>query len=167
MAIIRLVFLIILITTKSSFANDFDNLKTLGKTPLTFLGFKLYDIELRTQKPEFSYDQKLAIKINYNKNFSKTELIDASIDEICRINSLKKEDIETLYKINFEKIFVSVKKGDEKIAIYDPKFGLELYYNGQLTGKINDVIFAKRFMDIWLSDKARFRKVRDILIAQK
>ncbi len=164
---IRLIFLIIFLIAKPSLANDFDNLKTIGKTPLSFLGFKLYDIELRGEKTEFSYDQKLAIKINYNKNFTKKELIETSIDEICRINSLDKKDIEIPYKSRFETLFVDVKKGDEKIAIYNPKSGLELYYNGTLTGRINDPIFAKRFIDIWLSDKARFQKARNILIAKK
>ena len=152
---------------KSSFAADFDDLELIGKTSINFLGFKLYDIELKGEKAEFSYNQKLVIKINYNKNFSKKELIDTSIDEICRINSLKKKEIKGLYKSRFEQLFVDVKKGDEKIAIYDPNFGLELYYNGQLTGKINDVVFAKRFIDIWLSDKARFKKVRTILVGEK
>jgi hypothetical protein len=167
MTIIKSIFLILLITVKSSFAGDFDNLKVIGKTPLSFLGFKLYDIELRGESSEFFYDQKLAIRIIYNKNFSKEELINTSIDEICRINSLKKEDIEMIYRKNFAKLFVDVKKGDTKIAIFNPKFGLEFYYNDQLTGKINDVVFARRFIDIWLSDKARFKKVRDILIGVK
>ncbi len=161
------IFLALICFSFSSFASDFSNLKTIGKTPLNFLGFKLYDIELKGEKAEFSYDQKLAVKINYDKNFSKKELIETSIDEICRINLIKRKDIEELYKSRFEKLFVDVKKGDEKIAIYDPNFGLELYYNQKLTAKINDVVFAKRFIDIWLSDKARFSKVRDILIGNK
>lgn len=167
MTICRLFFIILLITVKSAFASNFNDLNTIGKTSLNFLGFKLYDIELKGEKAQFSYNQKLAIRIIYDKKFSKEELVNTSIDEICRINSIKKEDIEKPYKSNFEKLFVDVKKGDEKIAIYDPKSGLELYYNGQLTGKINDPIFAKRFIDIWLSDKARFKKVRNILVGIK
>ncbi len=163
----KFLFLIVLISIKSSFASDFENLKLIGKSPLTFLGYKFYDIELRASNPQFSYNQKLMLKINYDKNFSKDELIEASIDEICRINSLDKKEVEKLYKSRFNQLFVDVKKGDEKIAIFDPETGLELYYNNKLIGKNNDVIFAKRFFDIWLSDKARFKKVRDILIAAK
>ena len=69
MTIISFIFLILLITAKSSFAGDFDNLEVIGKTPLSFLGFKLYDIELRGENSEFSYDKKLAIRIIYNNNF--------------------------------------------------------------------------------------------------
>jgi len=162
-----LLFVIVFIAANSSFANDYDNLKLIGKTPLKFLGYKIYDIELSGQNSEFSYNQKLAIKITYNKNFTKKELIESSIDEINRINNLEDDELTRLYESRFEELFVDVKKGDEKIAIYDPDFGLEIYHNNKLVGKINDVIFAKRFIDIWLSKEARFRKVRDILIGKK
>ncbi len=160
----RLILIIIFLAAKSSFAGDFDSLKPIGKAELKFLGFKLYDIELRGEKEKFSYEQKLAIKINYTKNFSKKELTQASIDEICRINNIKLDTIEESYTKNFEKIFVDVKKGDEKIAVYDPNFGLTLFYNGKMTGFVNDKVFARRFIDIWLSDKARFKQVRNLLI---
>ena len=155
---------IIFFTAELSFANDFNNLKPIGKTELKFLGFNLYDIELRGEREKFSYNQKLAIKINYNKNFSKKELIETSIDEISRINNINKESIEEPYRSIFERLFVDVKKGDEKIAIYDPNFGLTLFYNGKLMDSVNDKIFARRFIDIWLSDKARFKKARDLLV---
>jgi hypothetical protein len=167
MNIIRSIFLILLIAAKSSFAVDINNLEPIGKATISFFGIKFYDIELSGERSQFSYNQKLLIKIIYNKNFSKEELINASIDEICRINSLERKDIETVYSERFEKLFVDVKKGDEKVAIYDPKFGLALYYNGKLNGKIKDTIFAKRFIDIWLSDKARFKDARNSLVGIK
>jgi hypothetical protein len=160
----RLILIIIFLAAKSSFAGDFDSLKPIGKAELKFLGFKIYDIELRGQKEKFSYDQKLAIKINYTKNFSKKELVETSIDEISRINNIERDSIEESYTKNFERIFVDVKKGDEKIAVYDPDFGLTLFYNGKMTGFVNDKVFAKRFIDIWLSDKARFNQARNLLI---
>lgn len=143
---------------------DFDNLKLIGKTPLKFIGIKLYDIEVRAQGEKFSYDQKFIIKIDYVKNFSKEELVDTSISEIARINDLDEDEVDKEYRGYFEELFVDVKKGDEKIAFYDPKFGLKLFYNGKLIGAVKDVVFAKRFVDIWLSDKARFKKVRDRLV---
>lgn len=165
---IKKFLLLFFFLTTSSFAavtNDFNNLKLIGKARLKFIGFKIYDIELRGETSEFSYNQKLAIKINYNKSFSKKELIETSIKEIMRINNLEPEDIKG-YETKFEKIFVDVKKGDEKIAIFDPAYGLSLIYNNQLMGKVNDKIFAKRFIDIWLSDKARFLNVRNQLIGK-
>jgi len=157
----------LLLSFQSAFALDdkaFESLVLINKTQLNYFGFKLYDIELRGENKKFSYDQKLAIKINYDKNFSKKELTETSIDEISRINNIDREIVAKAYKPNFEKLFVDVKKGDEKIAIYDPKTGLKLFYNGKFVGAVDDTIFAKRFIDIWLSDKARFKKARDELV---
>jgi hypothetical protein len=165
----KILLLVLLVATKPLFAEEvvvFDNLKLIGKTELKFIGFKIYDIELRGQKPSFSYDQKLAIKIIYDKNFSKKELIETSIDEISRINNIDKQSLEH-YRPKLDSIFVDVIKGDRKIAIYDPNFGLELFHNEKLTGKINDRVFAKRFIDIWLSDNAKFSEMRNKLIANK
>ena len=42
--------------------------------------------------------------------------------------------------------------------------GVKLYFNGKFAGEINDLIFAKRFIDIWLSDKSSYPKMtQDIL----
>ncbi len=98
------------------------------------------------------------------KDFSKEDLIQTSIDEIVRINQLDQKDTEKLYRASFEKIFVDVKKGDKKIAIYDPNFGLKLFYNGRLIGKVKDRVFAKRFFDIWLNKNAKFKNLRNKLL---
>lgn len=166
----HLLILVFVLSAKLTYASDLStlqNFNSFGKTPLKFLGFNLYDIELRGEKPSFSYNQKLAIIIKYNKSFSKEDLVKTSISEICRINKIRPAEIEEDYRKKFDTLFVDVKKGDEKVAIYDPKSGLELYFNGKLTGKVNDTNFAKRFIDIWLSENARFREVRDVLVRGK
>ena len=91
-------------------------------------------------------------------------MVETSIDEISRINNIDRKLIEDSYKSNLERLFVDVHKGDEKIAIYDANCCLSLFHNGQLIGSLEDKIFAKRFIDIWLSPKARFKKTRDLLI---
>lgn len=101
------------------------------------------------------------------QNFTKTDFVKTSISEICRINKIKLLAIEEDYRKKFETLFVDVKKGDEKVAIYDPKSGLKLYYNNKLMGEVGDVIFAKRFIDIWLSESARFKEVRDVLVGER
>lgn len=160
----RLLIIIIFLIAKPALASDFDNLQLIGKAQLNFALFKIYDIELHGESKKFSYNQKLAIKINYNKDFSKKDLIKTSIDEIARINQINHQKIEESYGPILERLFVDVKKGDEKVAIYDPNFGLTLFYNSKLIGRVNDKIFARRFIDIWLSDKAKFIKVRNSLI---
>ena len=140
-----------------------DNPQIIGKTTLKYFLFKLYDISLWGEKEKFSYDQKLAIYIEYNMNFDKDELIETSVEEIARINNLKEENLGN-YKTKLQQIFVDVKKGDTKTAIFDPKNGLKLFHNNKLKGQIKDLIFAKRFIDIWLNKNTRFKTARNKLV---
>lgn len=165
-----IIFLAIILNINSASAlenSDYslDDLVVIGEYKLKIYGFKIYNIKLLGEDKNFSYNQKLALNIHYNRDFSKEDLVKTSLDEILRINQISKNDSE-LYKSRLEEIFVSVKKGDEKTAIFDPNFGLILYHNQKLNGKIADKIFAQRFFDIWLSENAKFLKMRNKLISK-
>jgi len=136
----------------------------LGTHDLKVWGFKIYNIQLLSEKKEFSYQNKFAIIINYQRDFTKKDLINKSLDEISRINNIKDKALIKIYKNKLEEIFLDIKKGDRKTAFFDPKYGIKLYFNGKFIGKIDDLIFAKRFVDIWLSDKSSYPKMtKDIL----
>lgn len=136
----------------------------LGAHSLKVWGFKIYNIQLLSEEKKFSYQKKFAIIINYQRDFSKKDLIQKSLEEISRINDINDEDLLKTYQKKLEEIFFEVKNGDRKTAFFDPKNGVKLYFNGKFVGEINDLIFAKRFIDIWLSDKSSYPKMtRDIL----
>ncbi|MDX2082395.1 MAG: chalcone isomerase family protein [Rickettsiales bacterium] len=125
----------------------------IGAADLKFLMMKVYHIELWSADQKFSYDKKFAIHIHYEMNFSKNDLAKKSIEEIKHSQNLSAED-EEKYFAQLIKIFRSVKKGDEKTAVFLPNQGLEMFYNDQLIGKISDPKLAKLFVDIWLGEKS-------------
>ncbi len=151
--------------SKDIYLSEFSNPKTLGAYNLKLWGFDIYNIKLITENnfDKNSYRQKFAINIKYQRNFSKQELIDASIDEIKRIDKISPNQ-ENLYRKYFDIIFVDVKKGDEKTAFIDKK-GLKLYYNQTLQGEVANPNFALSFADIWLSENAKYEKMRNKLLA--
>ena len=137
---------------------------SLGTHNLKVWGLKIYKIELLSEVKNFSYQNKFAIIINYQRDFSKKDLIRRSLEEISRINDIKDANLLKIYQNKLEEIFFDVKKGDRKTAFFDPKSGVKLYFNGKLSGEIKDLIFAKRFVDIWLSAKSSYPKMtNDIL----
>jgi hypothetical protein len=138
--------------------NNFEQRFLIGSATLRFVGIKVYDISLWSQAPKFSYDQAFAIQITYNMNFSSEELAERSITEIERRHQLSAEEQEIYFK-NLKTIFHSVKKGDEKIAIFIPKKGVKMFYNNELTGQISDPKFSRLFVDIWLDEKGSYPKV--------
>ncbi len=162
-------FFIFILLSKISFAQNFapeivknfNNPKTLGAYSLNVWGFHIYDISVIANDIK-NYRNKFAICINYDKNFSKQELVEASIDEILRIKKIDKNKAE-IYEKYLNKIFVDVKKGDNKTVIIDKK-GLQLYHNSSIIGSVEDVGFALDFADIWLDENAKYKKMRNKLL---
>ncbi len=148
----------------SEINQNFSKPSRLGSHNLKVWGFKIYNIQLLSETKNFSYQNKFAIIINYQRDFAKKDLIQKSLEEISRINDIKDANLVKTYQKKLEEIFFDVKEGDRKTAFFDPKNGVKLYFNGKFAGEINDLIFAKRFIDIWLSDKSSYPKMtQDIL----
>lgn len=143
---------------------NFSKPSIIGVYNLKVWGFAVYNIQLLSEEKKFSYQNKFAIIINYQRDFAKKDLIKKSLEEISRINNINDSNLIKTYQKKLGEIFFDVKKGDRKTAFFDPKNGVKLYYNGKLAGEINDLVFAKRFVDIWLSDKSSYPKMTaDIL----
>jgi hypothetical protein len=147
-------------------AKNFQTPFLIGSSSLHFIGFKVYDIALWSEDKNFSYEKKFAIFIRYNMNFSKEDLAKKSIEEIEKLHVLNKEERKN-YLVELTKIFSSVKKGDEKVAMFLPGKGVEMFYNGKLNGKITDPKLARLFVDIWLDEKGSYPKVIKAILGKK
>jgi hypothetical protein len=152
--------LILLFFSSPTLANSPDSsFKFLaGSATLRFLGMKVYDISLWSETPEFSYAKPFAIHIKYNMNFSREDLAQRSITEIENLHELSVDE-KKIYLQNLNTIFRSVKKGDEKVAIFTPSKGVAMFYNNELTGEISDPKFSRLFVDIWLDERGSYPEV--------
>lgn len=130
----------------------------IGSSNLNFLGLKVYQIYLWSENKSFSYDKKFAIEILYNMNFSKEDLAKRSIEEIKKTSVLTHEEENSYYQ-KLVTIFNDIKKGDKKIAIFDPKNGVKLFHNHIFKGEISDLKFARLFVDIWLNEKGSYPQI--------
>ena len=145
---------------------NFSKSSSLGSHNLKVWGFKIYNIQLLSETKNFSYQNKSALVIKYQRDFAKKDLIQKSLEEISRINNINDEALLKNYQNKLEEIFFEVKKGDRKTAFFDPKNGVKLYFNGKFVGTINDLVFAKRFFDIWLSDKSSYPKMTQAILGK-
>ena len=145
---------------------NFSKPSSLGNYNLKVWGFNVYNIQLLSETKKFSYQNKSALVINYQRDFAKKDLIQKSLEEISRINNINDEALLKTYQKKLEEIFFEVKKGDRKTAFFDPKNGVKLYFNGKFAGTINDLVFAKRFFDIWLSDKSSYPKMTQAILGK-
>jgi hypothetical protein len=150
----------------SEINENFSKPSRLGNYNLKVWGFNVYNIQLLSETKKFSYQNKSALVINYQRDFAKKDLIQKSLEEISRINNINDEALLKNYQNKLEEIFFEVKKGDRKTAFFDPKNGVKLYFNGKFVGEIKDLIFAQRFVDIWLSRNSSFPKMTNAILGK-
>jgi hypothetical protein len=91
-------------------------------------------------------------------NFDREDLAKRSVVEIKKLHELTKEE-EKNYQEQLLKIFHSVKKGDEKLAVFTPSKGVLMMYNGQKVGEISDLKLARLFVDIWLNLRGSYPEI--------
>jgi len=163
------IFLVLFFSTSSlafaEFPNSVEKKFLIGSATLKFLRMKVYDISLWSVEPKFSYSKPFAIQIKYNLNFSSQDLVKRSIAEIERLHELTGEEKKS-YAKDLAIIFRSVKKGDEKLAIFSPEKGVKMLYNNELTGVISDPKLARLFVDIWLDERGSYPEVTRKLLGK-
>ncbi|WP_194755550.1 chalcone isomerase family protein [Aliidiomarina indica] len=135
----------------------------VGETRLRVMFFRIYDAALYSDTGDYEDAQALALKINYARSFSASDLVEQTRDEWERmgysIDAQKQEWLETL-----SGIWPDVGRGE---CIVAHTFGNgQTFFHGQqgFLGVIDAEEFAERFLGIWLSEDARFRSNRDELV---
>lgn len=156
--------------------DNFTKAKIVGANEFKFFGLKVYNIQLvdeerfniKNYNPNrsFLYQNQIAIVIEYQRDFSRETLVKKSIDEIARINNIVYPIILDQYQAQLERIFSPVFAGDRKTAIFNVKTGVKLFLNGKQIGEIKDLVFAKRFMDIWLSQNSAYPKMTQAILGK-
>lgn len=164
------------ITKLPEITENFEKPKLVGKNEFKFFGLKVYNIQLVDEERfniknyntnrSFLYQNQIAIVIDYKRDFSRETLVKKTVDEIARINNINYPVILDQYQSHFQRIFSPVFAGDRKTAIFNVKSGVKLFLNGKPIGEIKDLIFAKRFMDVWLSEKSAYPKMTKAILGK-
>jgi len=151
----------------TSLQNIIKNPILIGSSELKFFGLKVYDISLWSEDAlkTFSYDKIFAIQIKYKMDFSREDLVKRSLSEIKSLHKINFGE-EISYGEQLTAILNSVKKGDEKIAIFVPSKGVLMFHNNELTGKISDLKLARLFVDIWLDENGSYPKITKKLLGE-
>ncbi len=137
----------------------------LGNHRLEVFFIDVYDASLWAEKKPWSFDQKFALSLRYLSNFSKSDIVDTSLEEMARHQPIG--PLEASYRASLEQIFVDVNAGDRITAVFVPREGLTFYFNGTPLGKIKDLTLATRLIGIWLHPNAHYGEMRSALLSAR
>ncbi len=135
----------------------------VGKSHLTVMLTKIYDIYLWTEKKEWSPDHKALLCRVYNKSVHKDRLLSFSLKEMKRIHGLSPATIQD-YKTKLTPLIPNVKQGDSVCLAINPGQGIKFIHNGGPPIQIPESNLSQHFQDIWLHPKTRYPTIRQDLL---
>lgn len=139
-----------------------------GSTRFTVWGFDVYDAALWIA-PGFTpnaYERHaFALELSYLRDFSSEAISSRSIEEMRRLPGGVQAPLQSWYEL-LRKAFPDLRRGDRITGFHRPGEGAVFMANGQTTGVIDDVEFARLFFGIWLSPHTSEPRLRLALLAR-
>ena len=140
----------------------------IGQGKYTYWGFDVYNASLWTSAATIAPDQwanqRIALELQYLRDFKGSDIAKRSIDEIQAQSALPKNKASIWLKV-MEEIFPSVGKGQSLTGIFIPNAGAQFLLDNTVIGEIKDPELAKRFFDIWLAPQTSAPDLRKRLFA--
>ena len=145
----------------------FPQYRLIGKSRLTFWGIQVYDANLwatPTFKANNLSSQAFALELIYLRDFESKKIAEKSISEMRRSATITDAQAKA-WTLELMRVIPDVKKGDRVLGENRPDVGAVFRVNGQLSGEIRDVEFARLFFGIWLSPQTSEPAMRSALMA--
>ena len=140
----------------------------IGQGKYTYWGFDVYNASLWANEaslaPEQWVNQRVALELQYLRDFNGADIVKRSIDEMHTQNALPKNKAG-IWLRTLEGIFPNVAKGQSLTGIYIPNTGAQFLFDNTVIGEIKDTELSKRFFDIWLAPQTSAPDLRKKLFA--
>ena len=139
-----------------------------GQSKFTFWGFEVYNAALWVEpgfKSAVFERHAFALELAYLRDFSNEEISNRSMDEMRRQGGSAVATPASWRQL-LRTAFPDIRKGDRILGLHRPGEGAVFFTNGQRTGAIGDVDFARRFFGIWLAPETSEPKLRQALLAR-
>ena len=134
-----------------------------GQGEMRWFGFRLYQASLWAPDGRWQAGLPYALELRYARDIPSARLVQASIEEMQRLGSADDARLAR-WKLDLERVFPDVRTGEVILGLQLPQRGAEFYHQGKLTGRIDDVEFARAFFAIWLDPRTREPALRASLL---
>ena len=136
-----------------------------GQGEMRWFGLRLYEASLWAPGGRWQAELPYALELRYSRDIPSRRLVDSSIEEMQRLGAADDERLAR-WKVALEQVFPDVRSGDVIVGMHLPARGAEFYHQGRLTGRIDDVDFARAFFAIWLDERTREPALRARLLGR-
>lgn len=126
-----------------------------GAYKYRYFGFKVLSAALYGGYPP---DRPTRLVLHYYRSFSPDDFIKSSYKFMSTNPAVPFKDVEKYYQ-QMNKLYQPVNPGDRYTLTFIPSKGLELALNDRTLGTIENDLFAKSYLDIWLAEYGMSRSL--------
>jgi len=131
-----------------------------GCSDYSYLFWDLYRAELWTDATE-PPGEAYALSLVYRSEFSRSELVDSSVEEMARLSSRPQPSLDQA-RSELEQAFRDVAPGDRITAWRAGPDRLRIFVNGRETGALTRDVDL--FLDIWFGERTRYPAARQAML---
>ncbi|MBC7957907.1 MAG: chalcone isomerase family protein [Cytophagales bacterium] len=145
---------------------ELPNARLLGQGRLTYFGLNVYGARLWVTdsfKAEEFARHPMALELEYARSLVGQLIAERSLDEMKKVGDVP-ESKAAGWLAAMAQIFPDVNKGDRITGVYHPVDGMRFFLNGKARGEVQDPLFARLFVGIWLSPRTSEPKLRLALL---
>ncbi|WP_297188118.1 chalcone isomerase family protein [uncultured Porticoccus sp.] len=133
-----------------------DRLHSVGHAELRVFFMKIYRAELYSASGRYEKLQgPLMLRLTYRRDISNTRLVSETRKQI---GDLPDEQLDR-WMTRLANMWPNLAEGDELTFYMDPEGRGHFHHNGQYIGSLEDPVFAKAFLNIWLADDSAYPKL--------
>ncbi|WP_310387464.1 chalcone isomerase family protein [Roseateles sp.] len=132
------------------------HLRQQTQAQMRFFGLLIYDIRLwaaaRVDAQSWHL-QVLALELEYARSLSGAEIAKRSLAEMRRQADISASQAQA-WLSEMEAAFPDVKAGDRLSGLNEPGEAISFFVNGRLQRRIQDPLFSRLFLGIWLAPQS-------------
>tara|TARA_B100000900_G_scaffold324890_2_gene284597 strand:- start:63 stop:587 length:525 start_codon:yes stop_codon:yes gene_type:complete len=149
----------------NTWRDNFTSTFLIGKGTLKVFVWELYDLTLFSESESFSSKNRFVLEFDYKRKLKKSEVIKASIKEMRRQKGVSNEDIAEWQKY-LEQGIETVEQGTKAAVEWLPEGKIVFYHEAKDPIIINDELFARSFINIWLGRETSAPGLRQAILGQ-
>ena len=138
----------------------------IGEGTLKVFVWDLYDLKLFSETNSFSWQNKFILEFDYKRELKKDKVIEASLKEMQLQKGISKKQINA-WTTHLERGINTVRKGTKAAVEWAPNGQITFHYESKAPVIINDKLFAKSFINIWLGQETSDPELRSALLGKR
>ena len=145
---------------------NIQSLELIGEGTFKVFVWDLYHLKLFSEINSFSWQNKFILVFDYKRELKKDKVIEASLKEMRRQKGVAEKQINA-WKTHLAQGINTARDGTKAAVKWAPDGQITFHYEDKAPVIINDKLFAKSFINIWLGEETSEPELRSSLLGKR